>query len=441
MARWYYLASALFLLQQMEAFGIIDRLAYGEWEGKVGDTFTSSLNLLVIVTSLILFSGGLRRTKRISTGSVLLLAGVGYLLLSTLWSIDPQTTMRRGILYLFSVLGAIGIAGTLDVDEFMDVLGLTSAATAVASILLLIVSPGNATMMMGDSADFRGIFSHKSVLGMVMATGAIASLHGIRVGGRKRLRNVVFLILFTLLALLGKSATSFMMIFVFCSLELFITFFRKGGAARVVASSAMILLLPLVALATIFPDSLLELMGKDPTLTGRTELWAYVLADIAQKPLLGWGYSAFWSPNDPAAAEISTILKWYVPQAHNGLLEMLLNAGVVGTAFFIFLWVRNIWLARQCLRTPEKPLAISSFLSCAGIFLLGISETVLMDPFQITASVLFITGLMSERAVLAARGRSYTTRVRGGPAAKESGGILHRNHFGFGIPARAITMK
>ena len=404
MFRWYRLASTFFLLLAMEAFSVFDRVIYGEWEGKSGDRITEGLNLLLIFTSLVLLSRGFRRTRWIGTGGILGLAAAGLLLLSALWSIDPQTTMRRGVLYLFVVVGAIGVSSNMDGDEFIGVLGLACGISAVASILLPAISSGDA--LMGDS-DFRGIFSHKNVLGQVMAVGALASLHGIRVGGRKRLRNVVMLALFTIVALAAQSATSFMTIFAFCGAEVIITLFRKGAAARVMAIGAVALMVPVVVVATAFPDSLLELIGRDPTLTGRTDLWAYVLTDIAQKPLLGWGYAAFWSPNDPAALEISNVLKWYVPQAHNGVLEMLLNIGLVGTAFFIFLWARNVWLALRCLRTPQKGLAISSLLSFGGILLVGISETVLTNPLQVFTPLFFITGLMCERAVQAARPRRY----------------------------------
>jgi exopolysaccharide production protein ExoQ len=396
--RGYYLASTFYLMQVAEAFSILDVLAYGAWEGKPGDKITQGLNLLFNFTSLVLFRWGFSRTRRIGVGGNLALAVTGFLLLSALWSFAPEATVRRGIIYLFAVVGAIGVAGTLDVDEFMEVLGLSCAFSGAASLLLLAISPGNAVDLRGD---FHGIFPHKNVLGQAMTAGALASLHAIRVG-RKRASSAVMLILFIVVALLSKSATSFMIIFAFCGSDGIIAIFRKGGAARVMAIGATVILLPAVAFAALFPDSLLQLIGKDPTLTGRTELWAYVLADIAKKPLLGWGYAGFWQPSNPAQVEISMIVKWYVPQAHNGLLEMLLDVGTIGTALFIFLWARNVWLALQCLRTPEKALAISSFFSCAGIFLVGISESVLMEPLQIATSLFFITGLMCERAVRAA---------------------------------------
>jgi len=331
----------------------------------------------------------------------------GFLLLSTLWSVDPQDTATRAVLYLFVVIGAIGIASNLDGDEFMSLLALTCFLSGAASLVLLAVSPANAQVITADSVDFRGIFSQKNVLGEAMVVGALASLHGLRVGNGKRLRYAVILVLVAAVAFVSKSATSCLTIFAFCGTDAAMTLIRKGGTARILAICATISVLPLLIFGAAFPDSILEMIGKDPTLTGRTDIWTYVLADIYQKPLLGWGYLAFWSPHNLAAMEISEVFHWFVPQAHNGLLEMLLNVGLIGTVFFIILWVRNVRLAIRCLRTSEKALAISCLLSCVGVILVGISEIVLIAPFEASTGVFFITGLMCEKTVRATRWGRY----------------------------------
>ena len=175
----------------------------------------------------------------------------------------------------------------------------------------------------------------------------------------------------------------------------------------------MLVLVPILVVVAVDPGPILEMIGKDPTLTGRTDLWTYVINDISLKPLLGWGYYGFWSPNNPAAIEISAALRWFVTQAHNGLLEMLLNVGVVGTAIFIFLFVRNVILAFRCLRTSAKALAISTIIVCVGILTIGVSETVLLAATQPWTSMFFITGLMCEQAVRAAKLRQYRIAPRG----------------------------
>src|ERR1700730_3584040 len=173
MSRWYYWVSGFFLLNAMAALSFVDRLVYGTWENKPGDKITQSLNLLLILASLALFVRGYYNKKTIGAGGVLALAVVAFLFLSASWSSDAATTVRQSILYLFAVLGAIGIAGTLDADEYMDLLRRTCFLSAVASLALVVLSPS--TAFSRDFGDFQGIFPHKNTLGQVMAIGALAS--------------------------------------------------------------------------------------------------------------------------------------------------------------------------------------------------------------------------------------------------------------------------
>jgi len=71
---------------------------------------------------------------------------------------------------------------------------------------------------------------------------------------------------------------------------------------------------------------LAEAVGRDPTLTGRTEIWAVVLSTNTN-PVLGTGYESFW---------LGPRLQWVrdrsggIGEAHNGYLEVYLNLGLVG---------------------------------------------------------------------------------------------------------------
>jgi exopolysaccharide production protein ExoQ len=396
------IATVIYIVGSVEAFSFIDRQIYGTWAGKGGDKLTAAFSLLQIITSLYLFFRAYRQSRRVSTGAVLALILVGYIMMTAAWSIDPGTTVRRAILYMSVVVGAIGIAGLLRGDEYMELLFLTCGGCAVLSVLLYIANPYHAMMPDGSGA-FRGIFGHKNVCGQVMAVGALSALHCLRIKRRRRLPVIAMLGLFTLLAMAARSATSFMTIFAYCGVDIGLRLFRAGGAARILCIFLFILVTPVVVLVMLSPDAALELIGKDPTLTGRTELWTWVLNAIAQRPVLGWGYAAFWSPNNPAADEISRVLQWYVPEAHNGLLEMALNVGFVGASYYIFLLIRALWCALCSLRTAERELATSTIACCVGIMLTALSESVLVEPFQPDTSVFFVTALICDRAVRAAR--------------------------------------
>ena len=70
------------------------------------------------------------------------------------------------------------------------------------------------------------------------------------------------------------------------------------------------------------------------TLTGRVPLWRDgLLPYIAQRPLQGYGYGAFWTPQNIWA--VSGAVQWPVMEANSAYVEMALNLGVVGLALFV----------------------------------------------------------------------------------------------------------
>lgn len=186
---------------------------------------------------------------------------------------------------------------------------------------------------------------------------------------------------------------------------------QRGGTSRIFGIVGLIILVPATLILALDMDSLMQALGKDPTLTGRTDIWAYVVIDIYQRPLLGWGYAAFWSLNNPAALQISESLKWIVPEAHNGILEILLSAGLIGAVMFLYLWGRTLVVSIKCMQTVESSVGITGFLVCAGVVLEGVSEWVLLYPGPLT-SVFFVTGFFCERAISRSRQRPPVTRFQ-----------------------------
>jgi len=90
----------------------------------------------------------------------------------------------------------------------------------------------------------------------------------------------------------------------------------------------MVLLLTAIVISSI-PDlfaSLVELLGRDTTLTGRTDLWMELLAQPFN-PLLGYGYQSFWQT--PEAARLGEKFYFIPNQAHNGYLEVYIQTGLI----------------------------------------------------------------------------------------------------------------
>ena len=101
------------------------------------------------------------------------------------------------------------------------------------------------------------------------------------------------------------------------------------GAARrnrlLALSIAAAVALLAVLLTPVITPLLLHLLGKDPTLTGRTDFWRLMLQAAADRPLLGYGYSTGF--RDVVAKSVAAHSGFGdLPNAHNGYLDV--GAGI-----------------------------------------------------------------------------------------------------------------
>src|SRR2546425_3035623 len=115
---------------------------------------------------------------------------------------------------------------------------------------------------------------------------------------------------------------------------------QRGSAlkpAAVYAFTAGIVALFSLGLFVDSEEALIETMGRDVTLTGRTQLWADLLR-MAADSWFGTGFESFWL-GDRVKSLWSQYL-WHPNQAHNGYLEVFLNLGWVGVALlgFVIAW-------------------------------------------------------------------------------------------------------
>jgi len=74
-------------------------------------------------------------------------------------------------------------------------------------------------------------------------------------------------------------------------------------------------------------------VGRDSTLTGRTQLWAQLL-DMSVSPWFGEGYESFWLGNRLQVLQETGDEN--VHQAHNGYLQVYLDLGLVGVGVLAF---------------------------------------------------------------------------------------------------------
>jgi O-antigen ligase len=93
----------------------------------------------------------------------------------------------------------------------------------------------------------------------------------------------------------------------------------------------LVLAVLFVSLFPIFLDSsILSALGKDPTLTGRTETWKLLLS-LPSNPWVGTGFESFWLGDRLQNLwDLKVYENFYINEAHNGYVEVYLNLGWVG---------------------------------------------------------------------------------------------------------------
>jgi len=136
------------------------------------------------------------------------------------------------------------------------------------------------------------------------------------------------------LLIVSNSQTSLVCMLIGLSIILTIKFPAvKQHAARFGGIVIAVTLLFLLLDSTFnLKENLLEMLGRDATLTGRTDVWAAVL-DQDTDPMFGVGFCSFWSDE----RYVDSIPDWLMFSSHNGYLEIYLDGGLVGDFFLILM--------------------------------------------------------------------------------------------------------
>lgn len=271
---------------------------------------------------------------------------------SMTWSIDPETTQRRGVALLFTTLAAVVIASRYDWPDLLEVIAAAFAVVVVSCFFLGLVVRSYGVM--GPSSEFpgawRGVWQDKNALGDYMTVGFIVFVSTAILNPRRRWLWAGFAAGAVALVLLSTSKTSLVTLVIGSGCLTFVWMAKRGGAISVASTFlAVTALLALASAIVLAPDFFFKLLGKDATLTGRTTIWTSVLRLIHQRPWTGYGYAAVWT-DESGWGPLAWIIKWsgFRPHhSHNSWLETWLAQGYPGLmlwgAVFLEAWGRGVW--------------------------------------------------------------------------------------------------
>lgn len=317
-----------------------------------------------------------------------------------LWSVDPVTGART--LAFWSIAAGLAVVAGDGVPPARLARGAAClfGAVVAGSLALALLFPGAAHTVYGDELVVRGLFPHKNQFGWFAAIGLLWTCVL-----REEIGPVAVRLLVPLLGagiIVAGSGTALVVLVAasgyLVALGAAQRFLPDGGrAALALATASLVAGLVSVALAPV----LLDALGRDPTLTGRTDVWRHYLDTIELRALSGYGTGVFSSPSALNVAVGATVPGQETAGLHSPhslYITLLGETGVLGLATFLLAVLHLAFVAPFRAQSPW--LALSGALAFA-ILVAGLAET--RDGY---APGVATVALLAARAAAFAQGRA-----------------------------------
>lgn len=272
--------------------------------------------------------------------------------ISVIWSISPKDTIKGSILLVGTTILAMYISKNYEKEEIMKSLLIWFFALVVIN-LVLVVFKFDIIYQIEETRynnAIKGIFKHRNTLGLYMSMAIGVGLWFILQNKEKvnKYIPIATVICGGILLYLSKSMTSLLL----GILIIFLIYFTRYKKFNTILCYSIIPLMIVGVLVLVFTPNwfkeILESLGRNSTLTGRSVIWAGVIAAIVYKPLLGYGFGAFWTVNPHSVLFVLSEYKYELPvNSHNGYLDLLIEFGVVGVIAII------IWIAYMVKKLKE----------------------------------------------------------------------------------------
>jgi len=324
-----------------------------------GNPLEATASLLLIVAGLVVLYRRRIQFPSVIACNVWLCIFYLFWCLSIVWSDYPVVTLKRVIKDLGNVVMVLVVLSDRDPIAAMRAVMTRVAYLCIPmSVLLIRYYPDLGRTYTGfDRSELMwvGVATHKNTLGVLAFVGALFLLWDLldagNVKGRSKDKPLIVsrcgvLLLCWYLLLIANSATSLLCAVVGSALLIALAFpsiMRMYGRVEALMLTTAILFVVLDSFANLKELIIVDLLGRDMTLTTRTEVWP-ILLNYQDSPLIGAGFNSFWA-GERLLHLFETVGS--IIQAHNGYLETYLNGGLVGIGLLLVLLVSTYFRIRK----------------------------------------------------------------------------------------------
>ena len=268
--------------------------------------------------------------------------------ISILWSYSPIDTGKRFFrtLTLFTVTLSL-LVHTSSTKDILNFLKPILYPYIFISVIACLTISGAIDVKFNT---WRGFEDTKNVLGGVSVVCILLTffIYKMETGSAKFIAAIAMLFSFALL-LGSRSATAISSFFIIAACGSIISIdelFKPLGLGRAVSAVILLFAFTMIAIFVLASPEIIamvtEAIGKDPSFSGRTDLWTAMFISISHHPFLGTGYQAFWSVDPPSnyLQHIYATFVWIPNEAHNGFIDIANEVGLIGLVLFLIMIFR-----------------------------------------------------------------------------------------------------
>jgi O-antigen ligase len=325
---WWTMLALLILADENSLFTV----AQGQGKSliKVRQFYDVSSPLLLLATGVMwaiviaLTVRRLRPTLRLLSAQKRTLCVVALAFASMAWSQDPETTIKKAVLLLLTCVFAWLFAVSYPPMDQLRILLVVGLVVAFASIAMAVALPQYG---LDSGGEWKGILGQKNHLGhavLFLFSGVLfRPVRGVHQFRLAILQGVLALFVIAM----SHSAGSLILALLLVFLRFYGPFVKALSRGKV----PFVLFGTLCAgLIIIFGrGAVLSVLGREPTLTGRTREWAVLAYYAIQHLWLGYGYQAFWNGTGDSLHAMEMV-GGAMRGADSGYIDIVLQVGVFG---------------------------------------------------------------------------------------------------------------
>lgn len=313
---------------------------------------------------------------------------VGWLLINIVLSESRGVSIQRFVLAA-SVTSLAVLVPLLPPTQrsFNLCLGAAALVLLVLCYLGVLLAPQYAmhtALDIGEpqlAGDWRGSFGHKNVASPVMTILVYVGIYLCAVGSFVMGPAIAALAGIFLIFTGGKTSSVLCLAIYALASLVYVT--RSLWLKRLICFVPLIVMNLLTVGSVLSPalGAVTRMLPLDPTFTGRSAIWEFALAAVAEKPIIGHGYAAFW--DDVTARQTAQGSEWATSAAHshNSYLDLAVTIGLPGLLLVILVFVLAPLVNFQSAQAHNRSSALAKLFLTVWLFGLyyGTTETFLLE--------------------------------------------------------------